>query len=281
MDGNQAKPANRSSERQTLGVTDVEHFHWSLSEADTPIAFSVKGSGLSLAGAVELATIETHLSSLNGGTQSPIRVSGCSIWLLLKASRWPIGSHRQQLRKGTHTVLVLPNDPRDAWWTQRLHNLLRELIVNGFPSSLARGLTGGVAEMVDNIWQHAGTPAPGLLVYRVCRRKFAFSVADIGVGILASLRKNPQYRWLDSSMDAIGQAMRPGVSACNGGGMGFPSLFHAIADLWGNARLRSGEASLLIDRTHEQRTIDRTYLPFLPGLHVSVRCALDPTPART
>jgi hypothetical protein len=134
--------------------------------------------------------------------------------------------------------------------------------------------------MVDNIWQHAETADPGLLVYQIRRRRFAFSVADNGVGVLASLRKNPRYKWLDSSMEAIGYAIKPGVSSCGGGGMGFPSLLHALADLWGKARLRSGEASLTFDRTQEERRKDYSYLPFLPGLHVSVRCALDAPPAQ-
>ncbi len=129
--------------------------------------------------------------------------------------------------------------------------------------------------MVDNIWQHSETADPGLLVYQIRRRKFAFSVVDNGIGVLASLRKNPRYKWLDSSMEAIRYAIQPGVSRCDGGGMGFASLLHALVDLWGHARLRSGEASLLIDGTQDERRKDYSYLPFLPGLHVSVRCALD------
>ena len=275
MNENHETYANRRSKRQILGIGDVEHFHWSVSEADTPMAFSANGSGLSLAASVELITIEAHLATSISGIRSPVRVPNSSIWSLLKASCWPARRHCNELRDGEVVALILPTDPNDVWWTQRLHNLLRELKVNGFRAGLARGLAGGVAEMVDNIWQHAETNVPGLLLYRVQRRKFAFSVADIGVGILASLRKNPQYKWLESSMDAIGQAIRPGVSRCDSGGMGFPSLLHALADLWGNARVRSGEASLIIDRTQDERTFDRTYLPFLPGLHISVRCALD------
>lgn len=263
-------------DEKILDIRDVEHFHWNLSEADAPIAFSADGSGLSLAAAVELAAIAAHSRSSVGGMRSPIRLSGSPIWSLLKASRWPACRQCNALRGAGVVALTLPTDPHDAWWTQRLHRLLRELMANGFPARLARGLTGGVAEMVDNVWEHAEIPTPGLLVYQVQQRRFRFSVVDTGIGILSSLRKNPQYRWLDSSMEAVGLAIRPGVSRSEGGGMGFPTLFHALADLWGNARLRSGEASLVIDRTRDERTFDRTYLPLLPGLHVSVRCSLDP-----
>ena len=130
--------------------------------------------------------------------------------------------------------------------------------------------------MVDNAWLHSETEEAALLVYQVKNRKFAFSVADIGIGVLASLRKNPRFDWLPSSMEAIQHAIRPGVSRDNSGGLGFTSMLNAMAELWGNARIRSGESALLIDKRKHPPTHDFIYLPPLPGLHVSVRCGLDP-----
>jgi hypothetical protein len=61
-------------------------------------------------------------------------------------------------------------------------------------------------------------------------------------------------RQLSSSLEAIRNAIEPGVSRYqDGNGMSFPSLLHALADLWRTARIRSGEAGLLIDRTEDQR----------------------------
>jgi hypothetical protein len=94
--------------------------------------------------------------------------------------------------------------------------------------------------MVDNVWLHSDEAQPGLLAYQVRRRKFAFSVADMGIGILTSLRKNPDYQSLSSSMDAIRKAIQPGVTRLDYGGLGFTQLINALADLWGNARIRSG-----------------------------------------
>ena len=206
-----------------------------------------------------------------------IRVARTSIWGLIKESRWPLRPGCANLRDGESTVLILPTTHDDPWWTQRITTLLSDLTANGFPSHLARGLTGAVIEMVDNIWLHSETPHPGLLAYQIRRRKFAFSVIDTGIGMLASLKKNPSLRYLSSSMEAIGKAVEPGVSRFeNGGGMGFPSLFHALASLWGTARVRSGEAALLLDHTGQKRSKEGVYLPPLPGVHVSVRCALDP-----
>jgi hypothetical protein len=91
--------------------------------------------------------------------------------------------------------------------------------------------------------------------------------------MLASLKKNPslsipfEFNGSDWEMP-----VEPGVSRFeNGGGMGFPSLFHALASLWGTARIRSGEAALMLDHTGEERSKESVYLPHLPGVHVSVR----------
>jgi anti-sigma regulatory factor (Ser/Thr protein kinase) len=258
-------------------IRDIEHFHWQLSESECPVSFSSNGSGISLTAAVELASIAAYRRADANETNPKVRVARNSIWGLIKESRWPLRTGCANLRDGDSTVLVLPATHDDPWWTQRINTLLSDLSANGFPSHLARGLTGAVIEMVDNIWLHSEAAHPGLLAYQIRRRKFAFSVIDSGVGMLVSLRKNPSLRHLSSSMEAIGKAIEPGTSRFeNGGGMGFPSLFHALASLWGISRIRSGEAALVIDHTGEERSRASVYLPPLPGVHVSVRCALDP-----
>jgi hypothetical protein len=271
----------KAAHQDAFRVRDIEHLHWRISEADEPISLSVNGAGFSLAAAVELALIDVHRRRAPDVTLPTIRAASCPIWRLLKASHWPIRRDRVKLRDGSIAVFVLPKEANDTWWTRCLHELLGELSANGFPANMARGLTGAVAEMADNVWQHSENPEPGLLAYIVRRRKLAFSVADLGIGVLTSLCENPRYKWLNSSMDAIQLAIRPGVSKNDGGGMGFPSLLNALADLWGNVRLRSGEARVLIDRTQLSRRVDYMYLPHLPGVHVSVRCAVDPPPQTT
>ena len=268
------------SDGKILCISDIEHLHWIASEADIPVPLVADGSGLSVAAAVELACIQAHWRRSVGDHLRTISAPGCSAWSLLKRSGWPTNGSRATYRDGAITAVVLQAGANDIWWTRCLRELLGELGKNRFPVRLARALTGAVAEMVDNVWQHSEGLEPGILVYEIRPRKFAFSVADTGVGVLASLRGNLRYKWLDSSMDAIQLAIRPGVSRSDTGGTGFPSMLHAIADLWGNARFRTGESSLLIDRTTEQRRIAHSYLPDLPGLHVSVRCALTPPSLR-
>src|SRR6266853_3177550 len=175
---------------KTFGIRDVEHYHWHIAEADAPVSWSGNGSPLSLAAAIELVCIERQREPGTSPLASPIRITNCPIWSLVKSARWPGRRSKAKLRDAAVAVLVLPDDANDSWWTQNLHDLLDELIANGFPIDLARGLTGAVVEMVDNIWMHSETTQPGLLAYQVRKRKFAFSVADTGIGVLASLKKN-------------------------------------------------------------------------------------------
>jgi anti-sigma regulatory factor (Ser/Thr protein kinase) len=258
---------------KTLRIEDIEHFHWSLSEGDTPFS-AIQAESLSLPAAIELACIEAAQRKRN--LPSPdTRFGSCPIRKLIKATSWPTRRTSLSCVDGPIAAVVLPK-VANGLSTKYLHVLLDELKRNGFPKTLAAGLAGAVAEMVDNVWQHSETQVPALLAYHVKRRKFSFSVADTGVGILASLRQNPQFRTLRSSMDAITRAIEPGVSRFDGG-TGFTTLFHALAELWGNARIRSGEAALLIDRTSEHVNGRHcVYLPPLPGVHVAVRCRLDP-----
>ncbi len=144
-------------------VRDIERFHWQVSESECPISFSSNGGGISLAAAVELALIAAPRRTDTSEPHATIRVARTSIWGLIKESRWPLRLGCANLRDGESTVLILPTTHDDPWWTQRITTLLSDLTANGFPSHLARGLTGAVIEMVDNIWLHSETPHPGLL----------------------------------------------------------------------------------------------------------------------
>jgi len=253
-------------------IRDVEHFHWQLSESECRVPFSSNGASLSLAAAAELALLDAHLKAGNARVRSARK----SIWGLIRESRWPHRNGHAKLSDGDATVIVLPSDSDDRWWMECIRSLMADLVANGFALPLSRGLAGAVIEMVDNTWLHSDATSLNLLAYQVRRRKFAFSVVDTGIGMLESLKRNPRLRYLSSSMEAIGKAIEPGVSRFEHGGMGFPSLFHALASFWGTVRIRSGEAALVIDHTRADRSKASTYLPHLPGTHISVRCALDP-----
>ncbi len=269
-------PADGSPAQAITSISEVEQYHWRLAESELQRQTLSKATHLSLAAAVELACIEHRFTRAEDLSTASVRLRFCPIWRLLRTAKWPSQRGPIKVRNGSVALVVLPVAADEVWWVQRLHELQRELGENGFGQNLARALTSAVAEMVDNVWLHSSADWPGLLAYQIRRRRFAFSVADLGIGVLRSLKQNPQHRYLSSSMDALQKAIQPGVSGHeNGDGLGFPSLLHALAELWGITRLRSGEAVMVIDRTSETRRKDFHYLPHLPGLHVAVRCSLD------
>jgi hypothetical protein len=263
--------------RNSLRVSDIEHFHWSLAESDVPKSVELEKKPLSVPAAVELAIIQASAGCAKR-TGSFFNSSGiCATSSVIRATRWPAVDKAHAQKSGDTMALVLPSNSSEenGWWTKQLQLLKDELVRNHFSPRLAAALTGGVGEMVDNAWLHSFTQTAPLLVYQVRPRKFAFSVADLGIGVLESLRKNPRFDFLRSSMEAIAQAIEPGVSRVADGGMGFATMLASMAELWGNARIRSGEAAMIIDRTHETLLKNFIYLPQLPGLHVSARCSLD------
>ena len=260
-----------------LSVTDIEHFHWSLAEADVPQSVALENKPLSVPAAVELAIIEADCRRARIRVPPFSSTNDSAIYSAVKAAHWPRAATASRATFGDTTVLVLPASASQdtGWWTKQLQALKDELVRNGFSSKLAGALTGGVGEMVDNAWSHSSCDDPALLVHQVRSRKFAFSVADLGIGVLESLSTNPKYNFLRSSMEAITFAIEPGVSRLDSGGMGFATMLRSMAELWGNARIRSGEAALILDRTQETAARNLIYLPQLPGLHVSARCSLE------
>jgi anti-sigma regulatory factor (Ser/Thr protein kinase) len=175
--------------------------------------------------------------------------------------------------------MALPLHSQNWQWTKFLQSLQRDLKRHGFPENLSGALTGAMGEMVDNVWQHSESSMPGLAGYEVARRRLNFAVADLGIGILQSIRKNPSYHFLNSSMEALQKAILRGVSRFRdqGRGYGFSTLLQSVAELWGFTRLRSSEAVLVFDRRVEKRRRLQKYLPPLPGVQIAVSCGLDCT----
>jgi anti-sigma regulatory factor (Ser/Thr protein kinase) len=260
-------------------IHDIEQYHWQLQESEVHRHSFSNNNSLSLPAAVELACIEHHFAGAGDRNAASVRLPQCPTWQLIREAKWPMRRKPAKLRNGNVAIALLPTNSNDPWWISQLHAIQKELGENGFGINLARALTSAVAEMVDNVWIHSSINLPGLLGYQIHRRKFAFCVADMGIGVLTSLKRNSRYRHLASSMDALELAITPGASALkDGSGLGFPTLLHCLAELWGHVRFRSGEAVMTIDRSSEHRTKNFHYAPSLPGLHVAVRCSLDPRP---
>jgi anti-sigma regulatory factor (Ser/Thr protein kinase) len=155
----------------------------------------------------------------------------------------------------------------------------------GLDKTVAGGLRGALLEMADNAVIHAQTDAPVLVGYRTLAGFAQFCVADVGIGVLNSLRSCPDFSYLRFDHEAIKEALRDGVSRYgrNQGGMGFREIFKALAEHWGLLRFRSGEGCIMMDGTGMDADHSREeFLPRLPGFQVTVSCrkngSLPPEP---
>lgn len=117
----------------------------------------------------------------------------------------------------------------------------------GFADSVAAGLAGAIRELADNIIQHSEAPTSGIAAFARTDDRFEYVVADSGIGMLASLRRAPEFRSLRDDMEALPLAVTPGVSRHGRGigyGYGYRAVFLPLRAAHGAVRLRSGEAVL-------------------------------------
>jgi hypothetical protein len=144
----------------------------------------------------------------------------------------------------------------------------------GVSASRAHGLAASLHEMVDNVVDHAGLgDAPtGVVAYEVSDGRFAFAVADLGRGVLASLHENPANSGLSTHSDALLGAVTRGASRRLGvGGKGFADLLRALADLDGHLSFRTGSARLFLDgRGVGNRKFIPSNSPDMKGFQLSV-----------
>ena len=259
-------------------IERIDAFHWRLvsNECDARLDFPIADSEITLSAAIELLCIEQHLATSPNALYYP-PTNHSPLWRLLRGLDWPFCPPGSAAQDGGTRVIALPMDSQDWHWTGFLQGLQRELKQKGFPDQLSGALTGAVGEMVDNVWQHSMTSLPGLAAYQVAHKRLDFGVVDLGIGILRSIRKNPSYHFLNSSMEALQKAILRGVSRFSnqGRGYGFSTLLQSVAELWGFTRLRSSEAVIVFDRRTEKRRRLQKYLPPLPGVQITVSCGLD------
>ncbi len=226
-------------------------------------------------------TLAAAIEHLVWQAADPDRVrqkAGNALWNALQGSRWPAADSRDVVDSDLG-ILVLPHQYELVWLRRFESDLRRRMTENGFTSITAKAFTGAVSEIINNVWEHAQAPGPGLLAYQLEVGRVQFGVADLGIGVLNSLRTNPAYRAVTTSMAALKRAMIVGVSRFPdaGRGYGFDTVLRAAADHWGGARLRTGQAILEFHGTSELRKATAAYGVELPGLQVVFTCNMTST----
>ena len=165
-------------------------------------------------------------------------------------------------------------------WTEHRDRFARSLSsIAGVPGPTARAITGAYAEMVDNVLCHAapvGAPRPPSIVgFSVSVTEFEFAVADLGRGVLASLRDKEANRSLTNHGDALRAAVEEGATSrpySTGGG--FKEVHVALADLAGMLRFRTGDAALSLNGQGQTRRAVRAPSPMLSGFQLGVYCTV-------
>lgn len=162
------------------------------------------------------------------------------------------------------------NDLRWMTFCKRLENAAASA---GLGDSFAKALTGTVEEMTSNLVEHSERSETGIVAYRWSRLEFEYVVADSGIGMLRSLKKNAYYLNLANSGQALETAVQEGESRHGhnvGHGFGFRDLLKNIANRNSYLRFHSGDYALTIDGTQTPVIWRLVRCRSLDGLVISV-----------
>ena len=149
----------------------------------------------------------------------------------------------------------------------------------GFPRQLIEPLLGALMELQDNVFLHSWRPESGLVAYAISTRAFELVTADAGIGVLASLKKSPEFQHVTHSGSALRIAASDGASrfgSDSGHGYGIGQLFRALTRYDAEIRFRSGDHALSLwgDGPSLTGNVSLVHKAWLQGLTISVRCKM-------
>ncbi|HEX8067333.1 MAG TPA: hypothetical protein VF520_12510 [Thermoleophilaceae bacterium] len=132
-------------------------------------------------------------------------------------------------------------------------------------------VTWMLGDVADNVLQHAGTHS-GVAAARIYPRthEIELAVADRGIGIRASLTKNPDYLDVTDDRSALMRAVEPATTSEPGvgGGNGLFVVSLVVKENGGALTIRSGRAAL---NRHGADIETTGGLPALQGTVVAIR----------
>jgi hypothetical protein len=146
-----------------------------------------------------------------------------------------------------------------------------------FPRSLAAGLIGALGELQENIFIHSGHPETGLVAFAARQGFFEFAIADAGIGVLGSLRQNPNFESLSDAGAALKLAIEDGNSRfgrSGGRGYGIGQVFRALVGYQAELRFRSDDHALTLRGQSPglEGDLELAQKASLRGLIVTVLC---------
>jgi len=157
----------------------------------------------------------------------------------------------------------------------------RSLAQSGFGLRFPYALSQALTEMTENVVRHSSMndniSAPGLVGFHVVRNEMNYVVADLGRGVLKSLRENNKWAHLNTEADALVAAAKRGATrlAQHSEGDGFRLAFQAFLDRQGVIAMRSGDGLARVHGNANGREAELSNTAHVPGLRVSARCNLN------
>ena len=114
------------------------------------------------------------------------------------------------------------------------------------PRDVLQGLEWSLNEIMDNVLNHAQAAGGGFVQATTTEDRISFTVADAGIGILASLREG--YPSLRLDTEAIGEAIKAGVTRNpeKGQGNGLAGTLNIATQTGGSFTLISGQGALTV-----------------------------------
>lgn len=185
------------------------------------------------------------------------------------------GPARARVRGANFQILEV--DHRDLTTFEQVNeDFCQALRRQDMPVNDAFNIAAAFKEMVDNALEHARAPVPPIAAYEVDDAVWRYSVTDVGVGVLESMTKNPNFASLTSATEALKLALTEGHSgtACEGRGNGLTWIFRTLSGRNAQVRLRSDTALAKC----AGRSLTRQQLTYTPssrrlGFHVTVEGA--------
>ena len=169
-------------------------------------------------------------------------------------SRQPFGSSFQDVAGVFPLSADNPITSNSAIWDQWTVHAENIAKAKGLSPHVVASLMGAMVEIQDNVYEHSGAPHTGLVAYAVTEKSFEFVVADSGIGVLRTLRQNPEYNRISDSGAALEEIIKDGVSRFpseTGRGQGFNQLFRSLVGHNAELRFRSGDHALTMRPTSD------------------------------
>jgi len=156
----------------------------------------------------------------------------------------------------------------------------RSLTQAGFGLRFPYALSQALIEMTENVVRHSAVrgafPAVGVVGYHVVNNAMNYVVADLGRGVLGSLKESDRWQSLTTEADALVAAAKDGATRLpeQTAGDGFRVAFQGFLDREGVLAMRSGDGLVRLHGNMNGREAEVGNASPVPGLRVCGQCSL-------